>query len=140
MEFSVPWHALFGGALLGLSAGVLMLYSGKVAGISGVVSGMLSPLKGDMMWRLTFITGMVSAFIFVRPFGFSLPQIESPNILIVILAGLLVGFGTRLGNGCTSGHGIVGMGRLSKRSIYATVTFMFTAIAVVWLKRQLGIM
>ncbi|MGF1755333.1 YeeE/YedE family protein [Vibrio makurazakiensis] len=139
MDHLIPWNSLFGGMLLGISASLLLLFAGKIAGISGIVGGLLSPVKYDIAWRVLFIIGMTLAYIIVEPMGFELPVVESSNIILVAIAGLLVGFGTRLGNGCTSGHGIVGMGRFSKRSIVATVTFMFVAIVVVYLKRHLGV-
>ncbi len=139
MEFSVPWSSLFGGMLLGLSAALLMLFSGKVAGISGTIGGLLNPQKHESSWRAAFITGMILSVLIVAPFGFVLPDVADNNILLVSVAGLLVGFGTRLGNGCTSGHGIIGMGRFSKRSIAATCVFMAAAIAVVLIRRLLGV-
>jgi uncharacterized membrane protein YedE/YeeE len=138
MENFTPWTSLFGGALLGLSAALLMLFSGKIAGISGVIGGLLTPQKHESSWRAAFLTGMVLSFLIVNPLGFELPDISNNNILIVSLAGLLVGFGTRLGNGCTSGHGIIGLGRFSKRSIYATAIFMVAAICTVYIRSLLG--
>ncbi|HEY5715702.1 MAG TPA: YeeE/YedE family protein, partial [Psychromonas sp.] len=105
MENFTPWSALAGGALLGLSAAVLMLCSGKIAGISGIIAGLLNPQQHDSSWRAAFLTGMVSSFLIVAPFGFELPDTSGQSIIIVSIAGVLVGFGTRLGNGCTSGHG-----------------------------------
>ena len=140
MEFTIPWASLFGGMLLGLSAIVLMLFSGKVAGISGVVGGLLTPKKNETSWRAAFLVGIILSILVVAPFGFSLPDVSDNNIFVVILAGLLVGFGTRLGNGCTSGHGIVGMGRFSKRSIYATCAFMASAMLMVLIRRLLGVL
>lgn len=140
MGFTIPWESLFGGMLLGLSATILMLFSGKVAGISGIIGGLLSPIKYETSWRVAFLIGMVVSIYIVSPFGFSLPDVSDNNLILVALAGLLVGIGTRLGNGCTSGHGIVGMGRFSKRSIIATCVFMVTAILVVLLRRMLGVL
>lgn len=140
MEFTVPWSSLFGGMLLGLSAALLMLFSGKVAGISGIVAGALNPQKNESSWRAAFLAGMVLSILVVTPMGYLLPDVSDKNILLVSFAGLLVGFGTRLGNGCTSGHGIIGMGRFSKRSIVATCAFMATAIAVVLVRRLLGVL
>jgi len=139
MENFTPWSALAGGALLGLSAAFLMLFSGKIAGISGTIGSLLSPQKHESSWRAAFLTGMGLALFIIEPFGFSLTDVSNENILVVSLAGLLVGFGTRLGNGCTSGHGIIGMGRFSKRSIYATITFMGVAVLTVFIRRLLGI-
>ncbi|MGC9402105.1 YeeE/YedE family protein [Vibrio genomosp. F10] len=138
MAFAVPWESLFGGMLLGLSAVILMLFSGKVAGISGVVGGLLNPKKHDSSWRAAFVVGLILSAVILAPLGFDLPDVSNNNIVLVAVAGVLVGFGTRLANGCTSGHGIVGMGRFSVRSIVATCTFMITAIIVVWVKRQVG--
>lgn len=140
MEFTMPWASLFGGMLLGLSAALLMLFSGKIAGISGAVGGLLNPQKHESSWRAAFLTGMILSVLIVAPIGFALPDVSDKNILLVSVAGLLVGFGTRLGNGCTSGHGIIGMGRFSKRSIYATCAFMITAIVVVFIRRLLGVL
>ena len=138
MEFTIPWESLFGGMLLGVSAVLLMLFSGKVAGISGIVGGLLSRQKHETSWRVAFIIGMVFSVYAVSPLGFELPDVSNNNIFLVSLAGLLVGIGTRLGNGCTSGHGIVGMGRFSKRSIIATCIFMTAAILVVLIRNLLG--
>jgi len=138
MENFTPWTSLAGGALLGLSAALLMLFSGKIAGISGVIAGVLTPQKNESSWRAAFIVGMILSLLIVMPFGFSLPDISGENILLVSLAGVMVGFGTRLGNGCTSGHGIIGLGRISKRSIYATATFMLSAIVVVFIRSFFG--
>ncbi|TEW54673.1 YeeE/YedE family protein [Psychromonas sp. RZ22] len=140
MEFTMPWASLFGGMLLGLSAALLMLFNGKVAGISGIVGGLLTPKKNETSWRVVFVIGMIISIFAVTPIGFSLPDVSNKDILVVCIAGLLVGFGTRLGNGCTSGHGIIGMGRFSKRSIYATCAFMISAILMVLLRRLLGVL
>ena len=140
MEFTIPWASLFGGMLLGLSAALLMLFSGKIAGISGAIGGLLNPQKHESSWRAAFLMGMILSVLVVTPLGFVLPDVNDKNILVVSLAGLLVGFGTRLGNGCTSGHGIIGLGRFSKRSIYATCAFMITAIVVVLIRRLLGVL
>ena len=138
MTFSLPWNALLGGMLLGLSAAILMLFSGKVAGISGIVNGLIQPKKEDTAWRAAFIIAMILSAIFIAPFDINLPSLRPDSYLLIVLAGLLVGVGTRLGNGCTSGHGIVGMGRLSVRSIVATVVFMISAIVVVYFRQFFG--
>lgn len=140
MEFTIPWSSLFGGMLLGLSAAVLMLFSGKVSGISGAIGGLLNPKRNEASWRAAFLTGMIFSIVVVTPYGFDLPDVSDNNILLVSLAGFFVGLGTRLANGCTSGHGIVGMGRFSKRSVVATCSFMVAAIAVVLIRRLLGTM
>ncbi|MDN2663579.1 YeeE/YedE family protein [Psychromonas sp. 14N.309.X.WAT.B.A12] len=130
MENFTPWSSLAGGALLGCSAVILLLFSGKVAGISGIFSGLLQPHKKDFLWRLLFIGGMVISFFILSP---TLPSssLITPSIVLYTIAGLLVGIGTKLGNGCTSGHGIIGIARLSKRSIFATCIFISSAIIVV---------
>ncbi|MCG3728346.1 YeeE/YedE family protein [Vibrio cincinnatiensis] len=138
MTFSIPWESLFGGMLLGVSATLMLLLNGKVAGISGILAGILSPKPRDFVWRLLFALGMVSGGVLgVRAFESDIPlQFESNQILLV-LAGLLVGLGTRLGNGCTSGHGICGIGRLSIRSIVATGVFMLVAGITVYFRLHL---
>lgn len=138
MENFTPWSALAGGALIGLSAALLMLFSGKIAGISGIIAGLLNPQKHESSWRAAFLTGMIASFLIVAPLGFTLPDTAGESIVVVSLAGLLVGFGTRLGNGCTSGHGIIGLGRFSKRSIFATIAFMGSAFMVVFIRNQFG--
>ncbi|ABM05315.1 hypothetical protein DUF395, YeeE/YedE [Psychromonas ingrahamii 37] len=138
MENFTPWSALAGGALIGLSAALLMLFSGKIAGISTIIGGLLNPQKHESSWRAAFLTGMIASFLIVAPFGFELPNTTGESIVVVSLAGLLVGFGTRLGNGCTSGHGIIGLGRFSKRSIFATIAFMASAFMVVFVRNQFG--
>ena len=139
MEISTPWLSLFGGMLIGLSAVLLMLFSGKVAGISGTISGLFKWKKNDSGWRIFFVAGLMLSAFLLKPLGFSLPDISDSNIWLIAVAGFLVGFGSKLANGCTSGHGIVGMGRLSKRSIYATVIFMCCAILVVLIRRLIGV-
>ncbi len=138
MENFTPWSALAGGALLGLSAALLMLFSGKIAGISGIIAGVLNPQKDEFSWKAAFLTGMISSYLVVAPLGFALPDTRGESILLVCIAGILVGFGTRIGNGCTSGHGIIGMGRFSKRSIVATFTFMGSAFLMVFVRSVLG--
>ena len=130
-------QALIGGMLLGIGAVVLMLTLGKVAGISGILFTSLTSIKSQNHWRWAFLLGLIIAPLITSPFGFSLPtDITSPPILIII-AGLIVGIGTKIGSGCTSGHGICGMGRLSNRSILATLTFMFTAFLTVGIIKHL---
>lgn len=134
----IPWESLFGGILLGISATVLLLVNGKIAGISGVMNGIMSPKKGDYSWRLLFALGMVvGGLVSVIAFGVEVPSTANISTGLVIAAGLLVGIGTRLGNGCTSGHGICGIGRLSKRSIVATCVFMAVAGLTVFVRLHL---
>ncbi|ELA9369167.1 YeeE/YedE family protein [Vibrio parahaemolyticus] len=134
----IPWESLFGGILLGISATILLLVNGKIAGISGIMNGIMSPKKGDYSWRLLFAVGMIAGgLISVLMLGVAVPSTANLSLGMVIAAGLLVGIGTKLGNGCTSGHGICGMGRLSKRSIVATCVFMAVAGLTVFIRLHL---
>ncbi|WP_229627930.1 YeeE/YedE family protein [Vibrio parahaemolyticus] len=134
----IPWESLFGGILLGISATILLLVNGKIAGISGIMNGIMSPKKGDYSWRLLFAVGMIAGgLISVLMLGVAAPSTANLSLGMVIAAGLLVGIGARLGNGCTSGHGICGMGRLSKRSIVATCVFMAVAGLTVFVRLHL---
>jgi uncharacterized membrane protein YedE/YeeE len=132
-----PISAAIGGALIGLSAILLMLLNGRIAGVTGVFAGLIDPIGTDRVWRATFIAGLIAAPLSAALLGFALPIPHMPtNLIVVAAAGLLVGFGTRLGNGCTSGHGICGIARLSTRSITATATFMAAAMIVVALTQH----
>jgi uncharacterized protein len=137
MHFS-PWTAAFGGLLVGLAAAVLILFNGRVAGISGIVGGLLRPTRGDLDWRIAFVAGLIGAPLAYRMW-FVLPavQIEATPFTLAA-AGLLVGFGTRLGSGCTSGHGVCGLSRLSPRSLAATAIFMAAGFATVFVVRHLA--
>ncbi|EKO3707730.1 YeeE/YedE family protein [Vibrio metschnikovii] len=138
MTFSIPWYSLFGGMLLGVSATLLLLLNGKVAGISGILGGLLTPKAQDTAWRWFFMIGLVAGGVFgVRLLGAEVPLQYSSSTGMLIIAGLLVGLGTRLGNGCTSGHGICGIGRLSLRSIVATGIFMLVAGITVFVRLHL---
>ncbi|MEE9330375.1 MAG: YeeE/YedE thiosulfate transporter family protein [Parvularculaceae bacterium] len=134
MENFTPLAALIGGAMIGLSAIILMAFNGRIAGISGVFSGTLFAKTGDKAWRIYFILGLIAAPLLYRlASGTPLPFEMSANMPITIIAGLLVGFGTRLGSGCTSGHGICGLSRLSVRSLVSVALFMgvgFITVAV----------
>src|SRR5271155_1622697 len=113
-----PISAAIGGALIGLSAVLLMLFNGRIAGVSGVLGGLLQPQATDRAWRVAFIAGLIAAPLTAGLVGFAVPMPQLPASTITLaVAGLLVGFGTRLGSGCTSGHGICGIARLSPRSI-----------------------
>lgn len=134
-----PWLSLGGGLLLGLASALFILVNGRILGISGIVGGLLTPLKGDMGWRIAFLLGMAAApFVasFVFPQALSVPRIDA-GLTTLVAAGLLVGFGTRLGSGCTSGHGVCGLSRLSPRSLVSTLTFMGLGFAVVYIARHL---
>jgi uncharacterized membrane protein YedE/YeeE len=133
-----PIPALLGGILIGLSASLLLLSHGKIAGISGIVGGLLTPGTPDRSYRLWFLAGLLAAGVtlaVLRPSTF--PSASSSPLWLVAVAGLLVGYGTRLGSGCTSGHGVCGISRLSARSITATVTFMATGALAVFVSRHL---
>jgi len=132
-----PWSALAGGLLIGLAAAAFVLLNGRIAGISGILGGLLRPLRGDTAWRLAFLLGLVAAplaYGVVAP----LPAVTSPaGEPALIAAGLLVGIGTRYGAGCTSGHGVCGLSRLSPRSLVATAAFMLAGFVTVYLVRHL---
>lgn len=130
--------ALLGGVLIGLAALALLVLSGRIAGISGIVGGLLPPTAGDARWRLAFVAGLLvggALLLVLHPAAFPSTIAASPGTLAI--AGLLVGYGTRLGNGCTSGHGVCGIGRLSRRSLSATVTFIGAAMITLWITRHL---
>lgn len=138
MELIIPWESLLGGVLLGISASILLLVNGKIAGISGIVNGLFIPKKGDYSWRLLFVGGMMAGGVFsALLFGTTVPTLSETPLPLIIIAGMLVGFGTRIGNGCTSGHGICGIGRLSKRSIVSTCIFMLVAGLTVYVRLHL---
>jgi uncharacterized protein len=127
-----PISAAIGGLLIGLSAVLLMLLTGRIAGISGIFGGLLNWRGDDRGWRIAFIAGLILAPVIAGWIGYGMASPKLPaNWVIITAAGLLVGFGTRLGGGCTSGHGICGIGRLSARSITATIVFMVTAVITV---------
>ena len=132
-----PWTSLIGGLLIGLATASFLLFNGRIAGISGIVGGLLRPVKGDVVWRVAFVLGLVLApvaYQLVAP----LPavQVETSSTLLVV-AGLLVGVGTRYGSGCTSGHGVCGLSRRSPRSMVATAAFMVAGFATVFIVRHL---
>ena len=132
-----PWAALAGGVLIGLAAAMLLLFNGRIAGISGIVGGLLRPTRGDVTWRAGFVAGLVLAPLAWLLFG-ALPKLHvDAGLPVLVVAGLLVGIGTRVGSGCTSGHGVCGLSRGSLRSLAATGTFMATGFAVVFLVRHL---
>jgi uncharacterized protein len=127
-----PIGPLLGGVLMGLGGAILLLFSGRVAGVSGLFEGVIRPKRGDVAWRVWFLLGLASGAMVMarlRPSSFDSSLVRSAGA--TVLAGVLVGFGTRLANGCTSGHGLCGIGRLSVRSVVATVTFIATGAATV---------
>jgi hypothetical protein len=133
-----PWTSLAGGVTLGFAAALLLLLVGRTLGISGIVDSALTARDREFGWRATFLLGLLAAPTALRLFaGPTPPNIETPWTRLAI-AGLLVGFGTRLGSGCTSGHGICGLSRLSPRSLVATLTFMFAGFVTVYVVRHLA--
>ncbi len=134
METFTPLSSALGGALIGLAAALMLFGLGRIAGISGIFGGLLLPKLGDVGWRLSFVLGLVlgGALMFqIAPAMFAVHIDRS--LATIVVAGLLVGVGTRMGNGCTSGHGVCGISRLSPRSLVATVTFMATGALTVFL-------
>lgn len=137
MEHFTPVSALVGGLMIGASAALLLLLTGHIAGISGILGGLVPPTRNEAAWRLAFLVGMLIAPLAYAALGGALPSISiDASLPVLIVAGLLVGYGTRLGAGCTSGHGVCGIGRLSPRSIAATLVFMATAIVTVFVTRH----
>jgi uncharacterized protein len=137
MEDFTPVSSILGGALIGLSAVLVLFGLGRIAGVSGIYGGLLQPRSGDFAWRLAFVLGLLGGglvMVAIAPQRFSLGL--DRTLLTVACAGLLVGIGTRMGNGCTSGHGVCGVGRGSTRSLIATLTFMTTGILTVFLTRH----
>ena len=132
-----PWSALAGGVLVGAAAAMFVLLNGRIAGISGIVGGLLRPVRGDVAWRLAFVAGLVAAPMAYAAFApWPRPQIDAGHVALVA-AGLLVGVGTRYASGCTSGHGVCGLSRLSPRSLAATAVFMGAGFLTVFLMRHL---
>ena len=131
-----PWSALAGGVLIGLAAALLVLLNGRIAGISGIVGGLLAPKRGDVGWRLAFVAGLVLAPALWMAVAVLPPIRIEAGYPLLIVAGLVVGFSTRYGTGCTSGHGVCGISRLSPRSIVATLAFMSTGFLTVFVVRH----
>jgi uncharacterized membrane protein YedE/YeeE len=133
-----PWTSLIGGMLIGAAAALLIVFNGRIAGISGILGGLLRPAKGDMLWRLAFLGGMLAAPL-VYGLAAQLPEVKvDASAGTLVIAGLLVGLGTRYGSGCTSGHGVCGIARLSPRSVVATAAFMASGFATVYAVRHLS--
>lgn len=135
-----PWSSLSGGIILGVASALFILINGRVLGISGILGGLLPPKAGDTFWRLAFLAGMFASpwiFNLLAPTEFiTTPQIDADLVMLVI-AGLLVGIGTRYGSGCTSGHGVCGLSRMSPRSLVATLSFMAAGFLTVYVVRHL---
>ena len=131
-----PVSALAGGMLIGVAAAMFVFLNGRIAGISGILGGLLAPARGDVAWRVAFIGGLVGAPLLFALFA-DLPAIQiDAGFGMLVVAGLLVGVGTRYGSGCTSGHGVCGLSRLSPRSLVATLAFMGAGFATVFLIRH----
>ena len=134
MENFTPISGLIGGLLIGLATTLMLVLNGRIAGISGIVGGLLTRKGSEVGWRAMFVAGLLlGAFVYMVATGGALPVRIEASLPIVVVAGLLVGFGTRLGSGCTSGHGVSGLARFSKRSIVATSVFMGAGIVTVFL-------
>lgn len=132
-----PWSALGGGVLIGIAAGMFVLLNGRIAGISGIVGGLLRPARGDVAWRIAFVGGLLGAPLLYALVS-TLPALQiDVGYGTLVLAGLLVGIGTRYGSGCTSGHGVCGLSRLSPRSLAATAAFMAAGFVTVFVIRHL---
>ncbi len=134
-------NALIGGSLIGISVSLMLLWNGRVTGISGIINGLFSMKKGDTSWRTLFVVGLFSgglALKFIKPE--TLAGSWATEMKTLIIAGLLVGFGTVMGSGCTSGHGVCGISRLSPRSLTATVAFMAAGIVAVFVFKKLGVL
>ncbi|MES2129305.1 MAG: YeeE/YedE family protein [Pseudomonadota bacterium] len=131
-----PWTSLLGGLLIGLAAAMLLILNGRIAGISGIVGGMLRPSYGDISWRYAFVGGLAGAPLVYSLFApLPVAQVDA-SLPLLVVAGLLVGVGTRFGSGCTSGHGVCGISRLSPRSMVATACFMATGFVTVFVLRH----
>lgn len=133
-------NALIGGLLIGTAVSLMLLWNGRVTGISGIINGVLTPLKGDTAWRVLFIVGLILGGLTMK--------LQKPDVFVntldadlwtSVVAGLLVGFGTVMGSGCTSGHGVCGISRMSPRSLVATLVFMSAGIVAVFLFKKLGV-
>ena len=137
MEDFTPVSGLVGGLLIGLAVTLMMLLNGRIAGISGIVGGLVNPKAGDTGWRVAFVVGLLlGALAYILTVGWPTPVQVLASPPAILVGGLLVGFGTRLGSGCTSGHGLCGMARFSRRSMVATAVFFGVAMLTVFLTRH----
>ena len=136
-EHFTPWSSLTGGLLIGVATAMFLLFNGRIAGISGILGGLLRPVAGDIGWRTAFVLGLLGAPL-VYGLAARLPSVRvDADLTTLVVAGLLVGFGTRYGSGCTSGHGVCGLSRLSPRSMVATASFMLAGFVTVFIVRHL---
>ncbi len=133
-----PGLSLIGGVLIGIASALFILGNGRIAGISGILGGLLRPSQGDVQWRIAFLLGLIAApaltYLFIP---YVAPTIDADTSTL-LMAGLLVGIGTRYGGGCTSGHGVCGLSRLSPRSLIATLAFMAAGVGIVFVMRHLS--
>jgi hypothetical protein len=138
MELTDYYPAITGGLLIGISACVLLLFTGRIAGLSGIINGIIKPEKDELFWRTIFVISLLAGAA-IHYYFFSHPAFikDTFSPYMMVAGGFLVGFGTRLGGGCTSGHGVCGLGRLSLRSLIATITFMLTAVITVYIFRHI---
>jgi len=133
-----PLSGFLGGLLIGLAAVTLLIANGRIAGVSGIIGGLLRPAHGDAGWRILFVTGLwLGALCFAAIGGGLFPVEVKTSLRVIVVAGLLVGIGTRMGSGCTSGHGVCGIARFSRRSLVATAVFMAAGVATVFVTRHL---
>lgn len=139
MEHVTPYSALIGGCLIGLSAALLLFFNGRVAGISGIIVDSFSAEINHRYWRGCFLIGLMLSAAVINTFFPVAPVTYSRSTLLLVISGILVGYGVRLGNGCTSGHGVCGLARLSKRSAVATLVFMSAAMVTTYIMRHLVI-
>lgn len=138
MEGFTPYLSFTGGVLIGLAALALLYFNGRIAGLSGIVDGVLRPKQNEVGWRIVFLVGLISGAFLIRGFHPEAMQIRiDVSVPAVIVGGLLVGLGTRIGNGCTSGHGVCGVGRLAPRSMVASAVFVLMAIVTTYIIRHL---
>lgn len=136
-EQFTPMSSLLGGIMIGIASALFILFNGRIAGISGIIGGLLRPAPGEIRWRVAFILGMFLApALYGMVATVPVPQIDA-DFPVLVVAGLLVGIGTRYSNGCTSGHGVCGLARLSPRSLVATLVFMVAGFATVFAVRHL---
>ena len=139
LSFDVIFPAVLGGVLIGTAASVLLLFNGRIMGVCGILNDAMGSYQNKNSWTWLFLAGLLMGPLVSDAFlGTSAPVFEDRSLLVTVLGGLLVGFGTSLGSGCTSGHGVCGIGRMSKRSIVSVMTFMFSAIVTVYIIRHLG--
>jgi uncharacterized protein len=138
LENFTPVSAFSGGVLIGLAATILLLFNGRIAGISGIMGGLLNPQRSELFWRIAFLIGIIIGAFLVHLTNQALnPLRVGFPVWLLVTGGFLVGFGTRMGNGCTSGHAVCGIARFSMRSLVATVTFMTTGFITVFIVRHI---